>query len=124
MVLAGHDLKHYLTPKFEESDLILSTSRALGSIHCARVHYIWSGVLLGRMNEFPLDVVTLFTMDAITDSDFPVDGVQRLRQSKKFLLPKYDFDFEQYIRLFDVNKIHSYLRELRMSLGFVKFYIK
>ncbi len=58
------------------------------------------------MNEFPLDVVTLFTMDAITDSDFPVDGVQRLRQSKKFLLPKYDFDFEQYIRLFDVNKIH------------------
>jgi len=49
--LAERDISHYLIPKFDESDLFLFTSRALGAIKYAKVHDLWSGVLLGRLSE-------------------------------------------------------------------------
>ncbi len=113
VVLAGQNLDRYLVPKFKEPDLILSTSRALGSIENAKVHDLWSGVLLGRLSEFPSDVVVLYTGHTISDSDFGVDGIQCLRQRQ---MADSEFDSELYIRMGDIDKIHSYFRELRMSL--------
>ncbi len=114
VVLAGHNIDHYLTPKFKEPDLILSTSRALGSIENSKVHGLWTGVLLGRLSEFNEDIITLYTAHTSSDSGFSVDGIQCLRQ-----VADYYFDPEPYIRLYDVDKIHSYFRELRLSLRFV-----
>ncbi len=51
LAASERDLDRCRTPKFQEPDLILSTSRALGSVENADVHKMWSGVLLGRLRE-------------------------------------------------------------------------
>ncbi len=43
MTLKEFDL-NLLSPKYSEPDLIISTSKALGSLENARVHDLWSSV--------------------------------------------------------------------------------
>ncbi len=118
MVFAQRDIGHYLTSKYSERDLLWATSKALDSIENEKVHKLWSSLLLGRIAEFPTEVVELFVPYFASDSDFSNDGIHYLRQ-----MADSDFDPEWYIRLYDVNKIHSYFRELRMSLRCVNIYI-
>lgn len=116
MVLAEHNIDHYLASKYRERELSLATSKALDSIENEKVHNLWTGIFLGRIAEFPSAMVTFYTQRDISDSAFTVDGVQCLRQ-----MGNSYFDPERFIRLYDVNKIHIYFRELRMSLRFVYY---
>ncbi len=121
VMLAQHDVEHYLASKYKEQDLFLATSKALNAIENEKVHALWSGVLLGRMSEFPEEVVNLYTTTNISDSDFSVDGKTFYRQSLGVFIEELSggLDAERYIRLYNVDKYHSYFRELRMSLRFV-----
>lgn len=73
------------------------------------LEYSWAACL-----SFPPELVMLYTR--AIDTDFDVDGVQCLRW-----LETIGLDLERGTPLYDVDKIHSYVRELRMSLRFVMF---
>ncbi len=49
-----------LSPKYKEPDLILSTSRALGSIEFVNVHCAWSA-FLADASEGPLSVLPVYS---------------------------------------------------------------
>lgn len=55
MTLKEFDL-NLLSPKYSEPDLIISTSKALGSLENARVHDLWSSVVSSRGRCFFEDV--------------------------------------------------------------------
>ncbi len=112
LVLSRFDLEHYLSLKYREHDLFLATNRALNSIENEKVHNLWSGVLLGRLSEFPWKAAWLYTTNYFSDSAFRVGGIQYVTQMVAC-------NPESYINLYDVNKFHSLFRELRMSLRFV-----
>ncbi len=119
LVLARFDLEYYLSSKYRERDLFLATNKALDSIENEKVHNLWSGVLLGRLSEFPWEATWLYTVNCFSDSDFGVGGIQYARQ----IADSVDYNPESYINLYDVDKFHSYFRELRMSLRFVNIQI-
>lgn len=43
--LVGCNLRRRLTPKFKEPDLLISTSKALGSVENTRIHSLWSDLI-------------------------------------------------------------------------------
>lgn len=92
LAASEQDLNRYLTPKFQEPDLILSTSRALGSIENADVHELWSGIL-DRLPALEFVENPL----AESDMDLPLD--------------RYPPSSEEF-------KILSYMRALKSSLRF------
>ncbi len=96
--LAERDISHYLTPQFDEPDLLLFTSRALGAIKYTKVHDLWSGVLLGRLSEYSGEV----SLYKITDSGFDMDRIRRLASSR-------GVDLDRYLRSLDEEKIRSLL---------------
>ncbi len=108
MVLAEHDLDYYLTPKFNEPDLILSTSRALDSIGSTEVHDLWSNVLSGRLSEYSGEL----RLYMITNSGFNVNAI-------RFMKHLEGSNLDNYLRSLHEDKTYPFIRALKMSLRFV-----
>lgn len=105
IVLAHHDIGHYLTPMFDEPDLVLSTSRALGSIENADIHSLWSGVLLGRLSKYSGRI----PLNMISDSGFDTNALQKWTNLE-------GDKFSRYLRSLHKHGIYHYIRALKMSL--------
>ncbi|KLO07531.1 hypothetical protein SCHPADRAFT_1001605 [Schizopora paradoxa] len=111
-VFAELNIDRYLDAKFEESNLILASSRAIGSIRAAQVHDLWSGVLLGRFSVlYSLSELSgKVPLRSITSSDFDVTALRYLHGQKIN-------DFDRFLRSLHEDPLFSFLRQLKTSLG-------
>lgn len=118
--MARHKSKidHYLSPQFQEYDLICFASGARDSIQNRDLHNLWSNVLLGRRDGYETgENLWKLPLHMITDTDFDIDAICQITG-----LRTNGTDLDRYLCSLHEDKDYPYIRALKNTLGYVLRY--